>query len=421
MFQSASRPTVGRSWGGLPKSKQARWATLECDSHAAAMARLEGGKRWQDYKRWNRAKAAAVGARQAPPPNRQRRRRRPMPAVAMEHVRRRRGGPRLTVCSGINRENLWAREWVDHYLRMGFQKIVLYSDLVDDQAGLRAKLGDHIRSGAVDLISVFPKYLLEHDAQLYAGVPRTKMNDKWRINDCARWIAAGRKGKYGYSSRCQSALNYDCLARYGPHSDWLTNLDMDEFVFPCNPAVANVSALMTGALADNYRMQCLRFGTSGAKVEPQEPVSVLATHTHRAPYAFLGDPGATKESLDECNRLTIAEAAARGHPLQHSARGGLCETLGWSCKHLSRARMIQSFGKNVHKVHMRQGAKEVGYNKTHYGLGLCCNHYQMRNEQEALEKDRRNGNFVYTATVHSPTAMAHFNTVEDKSILARLP
>ena len=83
--------------------------------------------------------------------------------------------------------------------------------------------------------------------------------------------------------------------------------------------------------------------------------------------------------------------------------------------------MIQSFGKNVHKVHMRQGAKEVGYNKTHYGLGLCCNHYQMRNEQEALEKDRRNGNFVYTATVHSPTAMAHFNTVEDKSILARLP
>ena len=72
-------------------------------------------------------------------------------------------------------------------------------------------------------------------------------------------------------------------------------------VFPCNPAVTNVSALMTGALADNYRMQCLRFGTSGAKVEPQEPVSVLATHTHRAPYAFLGDPGATKKSLDECN------------------------------------------------------------------------------------------------------------------------
>ena len=89
--------------------------------------------------------------------------------------------------------------------------------------------------------------------------------------------------------------------------------------------------------------------------------------------------------------------------------------------------MIQFFGKNVHKVHMRQVAKEVGYNKTHYGLGLCCNHYQMRNEQRHSRRTGATGTLCTPpqCTVHSPTAMAHFNAVEDKSILAcrhaRLP
>ena len=40
---------------------------------------------------------------------------------------------RLTVCSSINHENLYVGEWVDHYARMGFTKIVLYADAVEDR------------------------------------------------------------------------------------------------------------------------------------------------------------------------------------------------------------------------------------------------------------------------------------------------
>ena len=120
------------------------------------------------------------------------------------------------------------------------------------------------------------------------------------------------------------------------------------------------------------------------------------------------------------NAATVAEAEAKGAALTHGVRHGLCEALG-SWKHISRPSALQSFGKNPHVLKLRHGVQYSEYNATHHALGLCCNHYLMRNEEEALQKDRRNGNFVYTTQIGSPIYMAYSNKVEDRRILAFAP
>ena len=92
------------------------------------------------------------------------------------------------VCAIAKLENNYIREWVEYYLSIGFNKIILYDNNDIEGEELSSPLSDYIKSGQVDIIDA--------------------------------------RGKKGYQVEAYD----DCYQKYKSDVDWILFADIDEFL-----------------------------------------------------------------------------------------------------------------------------------------------------------------------------------------------
>lgn len=61
---------------------------------------------------------------------------------------------KCAVCAVVRLENLYIKEWVEHYKELGFDNIILYDNNNPDEDDLNDVIGDYIKSGYVIIINV---------------------------------------------------------------------------------------------------------------------------------------------------------------------------------------------------------------------------------------------------------------------------
>jgi len=99
---------------------------------------------------------------------------------------------RIALCAIGRMENRYAREFVEHYLRLGFDKIIICDNNFGDEEHFEEVLDDYIAYGFVDII--------DYRDQLVA-----------------------QKKSYN-----------ECYERYGKDYDWMAFFDFDEFLTICS-------------------------------------------------------------------------------------------------------------------------------------------------------------------------------------------
>lgn len=99
------------------------------------------------------------------------------------------------VCNIIKNENLYLREWVEYYINLGFDKIILYDNNEPNGEIPNIVIQDYIDAGYVDIIS---------------WKKQSKTYDEWRVIHL---------GSYN-----------NCLEKYKDELDWIAFLDTDEFL-----------------------------------------------------------------------------------------------------------------------------------------------------------------------------------------------
>ena len=108
------------------------------------------------------------------------------------------------VCAIIKNENLYLREWVDHYIRLGFDKIILYDN--NDLCGEipNVVIQDYINAGIIDVI------------------------DRRGVRGNADTLECG------YNLDPQINAYNECLETYMDELDWIAFFDVDEFLEICD-------------------------------------------------------------------------------------------------------------------------------------------------------------------------------------------
>ena len=101
---------------------------------------------------------------------------------------------KFALCAIAGNENLYIREWVEHHLNIGFDKIIIYAN--DPKEDPNLILFDYVMQNKVEII---PWY-------------KTNTPD----------------GSFQGMVQCP-AYN-DCLHRYGIEFDWIAFFDIDEFL-----------------------------------------------------------------------------------------------------------------------------------------------------------------------------------------------
>lgn len=99
------------------------------------------------------------------------------------------------VCAILKNENLYLREWVEHYINLGFDKIILYDNNDINGEIPNVVIQDYIDKNYVDII-----------------------NWKYKTNGFAE-----------FNTMQMNAYN-DCLDKYKNELDWIAFLDIDEFL-----------------------------------------------------------------------------------------------------------------------------------------------------------------------------------------------
>lgn len=99
------------------------------------------------------------------------------------------------VCSMIKNENLYLREWVEHYIKLGFDKIILYDNNEINGEVPNVVIQDYIDNGVVDII-----------------------NRRQSALPAREWV---------YFQI--NAFN-ECIEQYKNELDWIAFLDIDEFL-----------------------------------------------------------------------------------------------------------------------------------------------------------------------------------------------
>lgn len=124
--------------------------------------------------------------------------------------------PVCIVCAIAKLENNYVREWVEHYLSLGFDKVVLYDNNDEDNEYLATPIQDFINNGYVDLINA--------------------------------------RGKKSYQLEAYN----DCYVKYSDVADWVLFVDLDEFLFFEN--VATIQEFISkNKTFDNYNVIAFRW------------------------------------------------------------------------------------------------------------------------------------------------------------------
>lgn len=95
------------------------------------------------------------------------------------------------VCTLVKNENLYIREWIKHYINLGFDKIILYDNNDTNGEKLKSVIQDYINAGVIDT---------------------------YKINDIP------------FSNNLQTYCYNDCLDRYKLKLNWIAFFDVDEFL-----------------------------------------------------------------------------------------------------------------------------------------------------------------------------------------------
>ena len=95
------------------------------------------------------------------------------------------------VCAIIKNENLYLREWVEHYINLGFDKIILYDNNDQDGEIPNIVIQDYIDAGIVDIY-------------------KTKTSN--------------------FTFGIQTSYYNECLTKYKNELDWIAFFDIDEFL-----------------------------------------------------------------------------------------------------------------------------------------------------------------------------------------------
>lgn len=104
------------------------------------------------------------------------------------------------VCAIIKNENLYLREWVEHYINLGFDKIIIYDNNNPSGELPNVVIQDYIDAGIIDVIN--------------------------------------RRGARGNADTIECGYNLDpqidayneCLETYKDELDWIAFFDVDEFL-----------------------------------------------------------------------------------------------------------------------------------------------------------------------------------------------
>lgn len=99
------------------------------------------------------------------------------------------------VCAIIKNENLYLREWVEHYIKLGFDKIILYDNNEINGEIPNVVIQDYIDTGYVDIIN-------------------------WKKTP----------NNFEEFKRVQINSYNDCLEKYKNELDWIAFFDIDEFL-----------------------------------------------------------------------------------------------------------------------------------------------------------------------------------------------
>ena len=108
----------------------------------------------------------------------------------------------IALCAIGRLENLYAREWVEHHLKIGFDHIIIYDNNHDGEECFEDVLQEYISEGRVEVIN------------------------------------------FRNQEKAQRAAYNDCYQRYGRQYDWIAFFDFDEFLFIHKSLPQDVHELM---------------------------------------------------------------------------------------------------------------------------------------------------------------------------------
>ena len=164
----------------------------------------------------------------------------------------------LSVCCIAKDEHPFIREWINHHLLVGAEKIIIFDN--DSNPGLKNSLREYVEHGFVDL--------------------------------------------YEISGKEQQMIAYDCCLReYEGKSKWIAFIDVDEFLIP--KKYSDVRMILTdyedfGGLGVHW----VEFGSSGHMTRPQG--MQMQNYVHRFPLDHpknmhiksIVQPGRVKSACD---------------------------------------------------------------------------------------------------------------------------
>lgn len=313
----------------------------------------------------------------------------------------------MTICNLIrNPHGPHLEEWVEFHVRMGFGRIVLYDDHSSSNSSLFEIAARHPE---LEVVTPFPERFLDGDEwREPTGEP---VSDKFaaRLDKCLAYV----EGRLAVNSMvCQLAAWQNCVERFRANSSWLTNIDMDEFVYPCDRSKhANVAQLVEANRRESNlssaRLQCLRFGPSGIMYNDMQ--LVLPTRTHRCPYENL------EPEIFEVERAKCLDSE------QPCYKRG-CESVG-SFKCLSHAAELVDIP-SPHWHNLVPNATRSEPIAPGAPGGFCCNHYQFTSFEQTRIKAVKNRDDVYSKRLAmgclgepGKPDSGWFNTVQDTRIL----
>jgi hypothetical protein len=269
------------------------------------------------------------------------------------------------------------REWASFHARQGFGTIVVYDD--ESQAPHHARTTLEQVQGSISFVAPFPD-----PAALTSCSSESDSETCSFLLNCHSWRQGGRRGDNGVGA-CQLAAWDDCITRHSQHAEFFTNIDIDEFVYPCHASAAwGVDAwVQTQQLTASWNLECVKFGPAswpGGAENASLAAGVLAAATLRAPYTFLGDD---EDTLRE-----------RHCPGDHA--GPLCESSG-SMKRISLMKYLKPGGVDVHshvliEERIPSDWTTIATWESTHNAGLCCNHYPIRSLGHLQRKAAQNVN-----------------------------
>ena len=117
---------------------------------------------------------------------------------------------KIAVCAIIKNENLYLREWVEHYKKLGFDKIILYDNNPIDGEVPHQVIGDYVMSGFVDV----------HNVRGVKWQPETKIPYTEYVNHPGNWGPL----------TIQQLVYTKCTLEYQNEYRWIAYVDIDEFL-----------------------------------------------------------------------------------------------------------------------------------------------------------------------------------------------